>query len=133
MILTSEAGNLSVAYINDRKETVQCITKQPFSNLSYQGYFGISARNTNLKDTILDMHIKSVKLTNFDPTKYKRNEDILTAAENNQAQSEIILLRNSLGFTDEQFLEQLAGAESSLLFTDELMSDASDILKRYAD
>lgn len=133
MILSSENGSLSVSYLNDRKEQVSCIVKQPFSNLSYQGYFGISARNTMDPDTVIDLHVKSVKVTNFDPNKYKRNEEIMSVKEFNDATNDIVLLRNSLGFTDEQFLEQLVGADSALLFTDELKSDAADILKKYSD
>jgi len=84
-------------------------------------------------DTVIDLHVKSVKVTNFDPNKYKRNEEIMSVKEFNDATNDIVLLRNSLGFTDEQFLEQLVGADSALLFTDELKSDAADILKKYSD
>lgn len=77
--------------------------------------------------------MKSVKVTNFDPNKYKRNEEIMSVKEFNDATNDIVLLRNSLGFTDEQFLEQLVGADSALLFTDELKTDAADILKKYSD
>ena len=81
----------------------------------------------------MDMHVKSVKVTNFDPTKYKRNEDIMTIAEANQATDEINILRNILGFTNEQFLEQLMGADAAIMFTDELRNEAGDILKQYAN
>jgi hypothetical protein len=84
-------------------------------------------------DTVIDLHVKSVKVTNFDPNKYKRNEEIMSVKEFNDATNDIVLLRNSLGFTDEQFLEQLVGADSALLFTDELKTDAADILKKYSD
>lgn len=42
-------------------------------------------------------------------------------------------LRNALGFTDEEFLETLSGPDNNLVFTDELQSDAADLLKKYAD
>lgn len=133
LILTSENGHLSVAYLNDRRETIQCIKDQPFSNLSYPGFFGISARNTIDRENVIDMHVKSIKVTNFDPTKYKRNEDKMTTSEAIEAGNEIDMLRDALGFTNEQFLEQLVGADSSVLFTDELRGEAADILKQYAD
>jgi len=42
-------------------------------------------------------------------------------------------LRDALGYTDEEFLEQLSGPDSYLVFTDELKADASDLLKKYTD
>jgi Mg/Co/Ni transporter MgtE len=79
------------------------------------------------------MHLKSIRLTNFDPTKYNRNEELFTIDENQKANSEIVELRNALGFTDEEFLETLSGPDNNLVFTDELQSDAADLLKKYAD
>lgn len=79
------------------------------------------------------MHLKSVRLTNYDPTKYRRNEELFTIDENEAANKDIVELRNALGYTDEEFLEQLSGPDSYLVFTDELKSEASDLLKKYTD
>jgi hypothetical protein len=92
----------------------------------------VSARNPESKPE-MDLHLKSVRLTNFDPTKYRKQADLMTAFEVNRANGEIVSLRNSLGFTDEKFLEELVGGDIATVFTDELKIDASDILKRYAD
>ena len=133
IILGADQGNLRLSYLNDRHEVVECFSNQHFSNLSYQGYFGVSARNVESAAANFDAHLKSIRITNYDPTKYRRNEDLFTTTENMQANSEIVELRNALGFTDEEFLEELAGPDSSLVFTDELKSDAADLLKKYAD
>lgn len=132
IILTAERGQLSVQYLSEKKELVSCIEQRPFSLLSYPGYFGVSARNTEKRENAMDMHVKSARLTNFDPTKYSRTSDLFTADELNKANSDIILLRESLGFTDEQFLEELTGGDINQVFTDELKGDAFDLLKKYA-
>lgn len=83
MIASANQGTLSVSYLNDRKETIQCLVDKPFQNLSYNGYFGITARNKEKESFNFDMHVRSIKLTNFDPTKYVRNDELLTVAELN--------------------------------------------------
>jgi hypothetical protein len=133
IILNADQGQLSISYLNDRRELKECIVKQPFSSLSYQGYFGITARNIQDSSANFDMHLKSVRLTNYDPTKYRRNEELFTIDENEAANKDIVELRNALGYTDEEFLEQLSGPDSYLVFTDELKSEASDLLKKYTD
>lgn len=82
IMLRAEQGNLSLSYLDDRREVVDCFIQQPFSNLSYQGYFGVSARNVESDSSNFDMHLKSIRLTNFDPTKYNRNEELFTIDEN---------------------------------------------------
>ena len=64
--------------------------------------------------------MKSIKLINFDPTKYVRNQELLTNFELNESTASITELRNSLGFSDDEFLQELSGADSKLVFTDEL-------------
>ena len=119
--MSAESGNLSLFYQNAKNEQETCFAKQPFSHLSYQGYFGVSARNLAASDEQnMDVDIKSIKLTNFDPTKYRRNEDLLTPDEKAKAEEDIITLRNEMGFTDEEFLEELLGGDAELVFTDEL-------------
>jgi len=47
LITSANQGTLTVSYLNDRKEQIQCLVDKPFQNLSYNGYFGITARNTD--------------------------------------------------------------------------------------
>ena len=42
-------------------------------------------------------------------------------------------MRNSLGYSDEEFIKELAGGSAPLVFTDELKLDAADLLKQYTD
>ena len=42
-------------------------------------------------------------------------------------------MREQLGFTDEEFLKEISGGSSSLVFTDELKADAADLLRQYHD
>ena len=79
------------------------------------------------------MHVKSIKLINYDPTKYVRNEELLTVDELNVVDDQIVTMRNKLGYNDEQFLEELIGSSGKLVFTDELKQDATDLLKKYTD
>ena len=79
------------------------------------------------------MHVRSIKLTNFDPTKYVRNDELLTVAELNVVDDQIVTMRNKLGYNDEQFLQELVGSSGKLVFTDELQQDAADLLKIYTD
>lgn len=72
-------------------------------------------------------------MINYDPTKYVRNEELLTADELNVVDDQIVTMRNKLGYNDEQFLQELVGSSSKLVFTDELKEDAADLLKKYTD
>jgi len=35
------------------------------------------------------MHLKSLRVTNYDPTKYRRSEEVLTISENEKASNEV--------------------------------------------
>jgi hypothetical protein len=77
--------------------------------------------------------LKSIKLINYDPTKYRRNDELMTPDEVQKAEYDIVTLRNQMGFTDEEFLEEMVGGDAKTLFTDDMRKNADDLLKKYAD
>jgi len=103
------------------------------SNLSYNGFFGISARNTSKPDEVIDMHLTKATLINYDPTKYKTDDELLSSDELEKRNDSVIGLREALGYSDEEFLKELNGESTSVVFTDEVGMDAFDILGRMQD
>jgi hypothetical protein len=128
--MMAKSGTLSISYNDDKNVVVNCVQGMRMSNLSYNGFFGISARNTNKPDETLDMHLTKVTLINYDPTKYKTDDELLAPDELEKRNDAVISMREALGYSDEEFLKELNGEKTSVVFTDEVGMEAFDILGR---
>lgn len=129
--MIGDKNKLSIAYINDRGEQKKCIREKGFAFLAIPGHLGVTARNVKKEDKNMDVSLKSIQMTNFHPERYTKGHELFTEDEHKKAELDKMALKESLGFTEEQFLEELVSGDQAVIFTEELQADAADLLANY--